>query len=57
MFSASQDAMRGLLKVFGLSQKYVGDKLLRIAINQWKPTALHVNHHAVALAEAVQDIQ
>src|SRR6185437_2609391 len=47
------DALSGLLKVGLLRFKNIGDKFLRIAVNDGEPGALHLNHEAMALLENV----
>src|SRR4029453_17924863 len=37
------------------SCKNILDKLLRIAIDDWKPGALHLNHNSVAFQEPMVD--
>ena len=52
------NAMRGLLIVRLLGFKNIGDKLLRVTIDDRKPGALHLDHDAVApLEDVVRGVQ
>ena len=53
---ASIDALCGFAIVVLVSQKYIWHKVLRIAIDHRKPSALHLDHDAMAAAEGVMNL-
>src|SRR5687768_6048210 len=53
MRARTKDFLDGWLKVRLLRQEYVGDKCLRVAIDHWKPGALHLDHDAVSFFESM----
>jgi hypothetical protein len=57
VFGRSQDPMCGLLEIFGLGKVDIRHKLLRIAIDDWEPRALNLDHQAMAFRKAMQHVQ
>src|SRR5947208_1398944 len=53
----TQNAMRGLLEVFGFGEVNIWNKRLRIAVDEGKPSALNLHHQSVPFREAMQDVE
>ena len=49
--------MGGFLEVFRLREIDVFNEFLWIAVDEWKPSALHLNHDAIPLFESMENIE
>ena len=53
----AEDLNGGLFEIFGFGEVDIRDEFLGVAIDQWEPSALDLDHQAMSLFKSMEDVQ